>query len=105
MFYLGYRLLCLTAQLPATASAHRSSTLPIAMASPANIPAYILCGGRSQRLGTDKARSVIDGQPQLVKLGTALSQAGHRVYYVADRADRFNDLGITCLVDQYNDSG
>ena len=75
------------------------------MASPANIPAYILCGGRSRRFGTDKARAVIDGQLQIVKLAAELRRAGHDTFFVADRADRYADSGITCLVDEYAQSG
>jgi molybdopterin-guanine dinucleotide biosynthesis protein A len=71
-----------------------------------NLPAcYILCGGQSRRFGADKARVPIADQPQLVHLATALQAAGHRVEYVADRADRYADLGITCLIDPQADSG
>ena len=69
------------------------------------IPAYILCGGRSSRFGTDKARALFSGQPLLLKLSGALERAGHAVHYVADRADRYRDLGITCLVDRQADRG
>lgn len=68
-------------------------------------PCYILCGGQSRRFGTDKARVPISGQPLLVHLSDALRSAGHRIEYVADRADRFADLGITCVADAQPDSG
>lgn len=70
-----------------------------------SLPSYILCGGQSRRFGTDKARVHQSGQPQLLHLATALRSAGHEVLYVADRADRYSDLGITCLVDPQSDSG
>ena len=70
-----------------------------------SFPAYILCGGRSQRFGSDKARALVDGQPQLLHLSHALQRAGHSVHYVADRADRYNDLGIACLVDEHPECG
>ena len=70
-----------------------------------NLPCYILCGGQSRRFGTDKARVPISGQPQLLHLATALEATGHPVHYVADRADRYSDLGLTCLVDQQPNSG
>jgi molybdopterin-guanine dinucleotide biosynthesis protein A len=41
----------------------------------------------------------------LLELSDALKRAGHAVHYVADRADRYCDLGITCLVDQSADCG
>lgn len=68
-------------------------------------PAYILCGGRSSRFGTDKARALIDRQPQLLSLRNQLLQAGHEVHFVADRADRYSDLEIDCLVDPQPDCG
>jgi molybdopterin-guanine dinucleotide biosynthesis protein A len=68
-------------------------------------PAYILCGGRSRRFGSDKARTSNAGQPQLLQLRDQLVKAGHEVHFVADRADRFNDLGVSCLVDPQADSG
>ena len=69
------------------------------------LPAYILCGGRSQRFGADKARVLIEGVPQLLRLSGALQRAGHEVRYVADRADRYRDLGVECLVDSRPDCG
>lgn len=74
-----------------------SSSSPVA--DPLRPPAYILCGGRSSRFGSDKARAVIDGVPLLLHLGDALKRTGHCVHYVADSIDRYRDLGITCLVD------
>lgn len=68
-------------------------------------PCYILCGGQSRRFGSDKARVAIAGQPQLLALTAALQAAGHEVRYVADRPDRYADLGITCLVDAQPGSG
>ena len=72
---------------------------------PENIPAYILCGGLSQRFGSDKARTLVDGQPQLLHLAGSLRAVGHDVFYVADRAERYRDLGITCLVDEQSQCG
>lgn len=70
------------------------------------VPAYILCGGRSSRFGSDKGRADQGGRPQIIALGDALRAAGHeQVYYVADRAERYRDLGIDCLVDSQADSG
>lgn len=68
-------------------------------------PAYILCGGRSERFGTDKALVEIAGQTQLLRLTAALKSAGHQVAYVADRADRYQQLDINCLSDTLPNAG
>lgn len=68
-------------------------------------PAYILAGGQSQRFGSDKARVLIHSTPQLVQLMDQLSQQLHTVKVVADRADRYADLGIESLVDLEPDAG
>ncbi len=66
-------------------------------------PAYILAGGQSSRFGSDKARYQPPGStaaPQIVTLVDALRKSGHDVHVVADRADRYADLGLDCLVDR-----
>ena len=68
--------------------------------------AYILAGGRSRRFSSrDKARVVTNCQPQLCSLIEQLSSAGHDTQVVADRADRYADLGIVSLVDECPGSG
>lgn len=90
------------------------SSLPAAEPSeslrPANCPAYIMAGGRSSRFGSDKARVEIAElqvatEPLLLVLRRRLSQQGHAVEIVADRADRYEDLGVQCLVDQQSGHG
>ncbi len=68
-------------------------------------PAYILSGGQSRRFGSDKARYETPAGVQLCLLVDRLRSAGHTVHVVADRADRYTDLGLTCLVDLQPDSG
>lgn len=70
-----------------------------------NCPAYILAGGRSSRFGSDKARVEIGTEPLLLSLRRSLSQQGHSVEVVADRVDRYSDLGIQCVVDCQSDHG
>lgn len=61
--------------------------------------AYILAGGRSSRFPGDKALHLIDGVPQLLRLQQQLVQIGHLVSIVADRSDRYADLGIESIPD------
>jgi molybdenum cofactor guanylyltransferase len=70
-----------------------------ALLQPSQCPAYILAGGHSTRFGSDKARVTIAGQPLLIHLHTLLQQSGHEVLVVADRTDRFADLGVECIAD------
>lgn len=68
-----------------------------------------MAGGLSSRFGSDKARvevacveDRIEGtsEPLLLALRRSLSRQGHAVEIVADRADRYDDLGVQCLVDR-----
>lgn len=61
--------------------------------------AYILAGGRSSRFPGDKALRLIDGVPQLLRLRQQLVQVGHLVGVVADRTDRYAELGIESIRD------
>lgn len=61
--------------------------------------AYILAGGRSSRFPGDKALRLIDGVPQLLRLRQQLVQIGHFVSVVADRTDRYAELGIESIRD------
>ncbi len=72
---------------------------------PAQCPAYILAGGRSSRFGSDKARVRCGASPLLLVLRRTLIEHGHAVEIVADRADRYADLGIECLVDWHAERG
>lgn len=62
-------------------------------------PAYILAGGLNSRFGSDKGRITIAGQPLLQQLVAKLQFDGHQVNIVADRANRYADLGIEAIVD------
>ncbi len=69
------------------------------------VPAYMLAGGESRRFPGDKARATVEGQPQILRLNRQLVEAGHEVRFVADRIDRYADLGLDCIVDQHPGSG
>ncbi len=68
-------------------------------------PAYILCGGQSARFGTDKARVLIEGTPQLLRLADTLRAANHAVHFLADRSDRYEDLGLSAIEDAHPQAG
>jgi molybdopterin-guanine dinucleotide biosynthesis protein A len=68
-------------------------------------PAFILAGGRSSRFGSDKALVELEGQPLLMRLRDTLRQQGHAVSIIADRQDRYQQLGLMCLIDSAPNSG
>lgn len=70
-----------------------------------SVPAFILAGGESRRFPGDKARATVEGQLQILRLRRQLLESDHQVYFVADRADRYADLGLDCIVDQHPGSG
>ncbi len=63
-------------------------------------PAYILAGGRSSRFGSDKALVQVGGLCLLELVISTLQAHGHQVFVVADRADRYRQIGLECLVDR-----
>lgn len=69
------------------------------------VPVYILAGGRSRRFGSDKARAPLAGEPLLVRVAHALEPVAQRIAVVADRADRYRDLGCVTLADRVAESG
>ncbi len=75
------------------------------MMIPPDCPAYILAGGSSSRFGSDKALAIVHGQPQLLALSATLENYGHSVHVVADREDRYQPMGIRCLVDHVPGAG
>ena len=73
--------------------------------TPSQCPAYVLSGGSSSRFGSDKALVDINGQPLILRIQQLLKLAGHETHFVADREDRYQFLGISCLVDALPNSG
>lgn len=68
-------------------------------------PAYILAGGRSRRFGSDKARAMHEGQAMIIRVARLAQPAASAVYAVADRAGRYDDLGLTTLADHHPGRG
>lgn len=79
--------------------------MPDTALNPSDCPAYITAGGSSSRFGTDKALVEVDGQPMLLRLKRSLAAMGHATHIVADCAQRYESLGVTCLVDISANSG
>lgn len=65
----------------------------------------VLAGGRSSRMGRDKALIDIDGKPMLVRAAESLLAVTDAVVVVQDRRDHYNSLfagnsQIRCIEDQ-----
>lgn len=69
------------------------------------VAAYILAGGQSSRFGSDKALAQVAGDVQLLRLIRDLRRAGTETHVVADRRDRYSQLGLDCLEDQVSGMG
>ncbi len=63
------------------------------------IPVYILAGGASSRFGSDKARAEAGGKPLVVGLARAVAPAAASVTVVAERAGKYEDLGLRTIAD------
>lgn len=63
------------------------------------IPAYILAGGQSSRFGSDKARVPFKGMHLIEHARGLLQPAASSFTVVADRADKYADLGLRTLGD------
>ncbi|GAB5403716.1 MAG: hypothetical protein Aurels2KO_19470 [Aureliella sp.] len=68
-------------------------------------PVYILAGGQSKRLGRDKARVMVSGQELICRLVEQVAASRRLVHLVADKLDRYADLGLGCLIDAQHDAG
>lgn len=67
--------------------------------------AYLLAGGESRRFGSNKARALIDGVPNVVRLARALQALSWTVSLVAQFHDDYQDLGLETIEDYQPDSG
>ncbi len=63
------------------------------------LPVYILAGGRSTRFGRDKARVLVDGEPLVRRVARLASPFAVSITIVADRPDKFLDLGLRTIGD------
>jgi len=67
--------------------------------------AYILAGGKSSRFGSDKARVVIDGMPNLRSLAMRLVAFNIPVTIVAQSLSDYSDLGLRTITDFERNAG
>lgn len=71
-----------------------------------NHPAYVLAGGRSSRLGRDKARARIDGEKTVLEATIEPLRGLFSSWTaVADRRDKFDDLGLRTIADHQTHRG
>ena len=64
------------------------------------LPAYLLAGGRSRRLGRDKARAALDDETTVIEaVAASIEDAVSSVTAVADRRAKYDDLGIRTIAD------
>lgn len=69
------------------------------------VPLYILAGGRSSRFGSDKARAMLDGEPLICRVVRLAEPVASEVTVVADRSDKYSDLGLRTIADRRGGQG
>lgn len=63
-----------------------------------NISSYILCGGKSSRMGTDKALQLLKGQTFLSYITKAITPITSSIQLVTSNP-KHNNLGFKCITD------
>ena len=74
------------------------------MAGREDIQGFVLAGGKSSRMGQDKARLEIEGKP-LVLRAAELLRPFVRTVTLLGPPDRYGNLGFPVLVDQWPEQG
>lgn len=70
-----------------------------------SLPTYILAGGQSRRFGSDKARAVLHDEPLIARLAGRFKGLAGEIVVVADRPDKYADLGLTTIADRVPGQG
>jgi molybdopterin-guanine dinucleotide biosynthesis protein A len=70
-----------------------------------NITGAILAGGKSSRMGQDKALLVYDGKPFIQHIAETLLQVFPQVIIVSDKTEGRAFLGVPVYADIFHDSG
>jgi len=63
------------------------------------VAVYILAGGKSRRFGSDKARAQLHGEPLILHVRNSLEPFARSFTAVADREDKYADLGLRTIAD------
>jgi molybdenum cofactor guanylyltransferase len=66
-----------------------------------NITGVILVGGKSRRMGQDKAFLVIEGLPVIERIITVMQGCFKQLLLVGDRPERFESYGLPMVPDLY----
>jgi len=69
-----------------------------------SVSAAIMAGGRSKRMGQDKAWIELDGEPLITRVATVLAQVADEVIVVANER-RYASLGLRVVKDRYPEGG
>lgn len=69
------------------------------------VPVYILSGGRSRRFGSDKARAMVSGVTQILRVAELAAPVATRVTVVASRDGTYDDLGLRTIGDRVPGQG
>ncbi len=70
-----------------------------------NVSALILAGGKSRRMGRDKAFIEVDGEPMIARIIARLEPLSSDLIIVANDRDAYTPLGIKIVGDVYPDMG
>lgn len=71
----------------------------------AEVTGLLLCGGKSRRMGEDKAVIELDGRRLIDRAAAALGSVAQRVVLASGAAKRFPELGLECVLDESADAG
>ena len=69
-----------------------------------SVSAAIMAGGKSRRMGQDKAWIELDGEPLIKRVADVLGQVADEVIVVANER-RYASLGLRVVKDRYPDGG
>ena len=72
------------------------------MSTLANIPTYILCGGKSSRMGSDKGLVKLQGRMFIDHIINSLKSISNSIYLVTSN-EEYSDFGYVLLQDNYFD--
>lgn len=70
-----------------------------------NFSAYILCGGKSSRFGSDKALAVIEGRTLIEIVAGELKKVFDEIVLVAEEPGKYLFTGFECITDVYPSRG